>query len=249
MVLIPAGEFEMGSISGESDEKPAHTVYLDAFYIDKYEVTNEQYRKFVRATGYKEPTGYKLMNEQWKSGFKPWSEHNFGGDKNPVVCVTWEDANAYCKWAGKRLPTEAEWEKSARGKLEGKIYVWGDNFPPLKNAGNFDDENAVDKDVITGYNDGYAFTAPVGRFTPNGYGLFDMAGNVWEWVADWYSKDYYLNSPKSNPMGPNSGEYHILRGGAWDYSLGRLLRVSVRASSPSVSTWNLGFRCAMDAKP
>jgi formylglycine-generating enzyme required for sulfatase activity len=248
MVLIPAGEFEMGSSEGESDEKPAHTVYLDAFYIDKYEVTNAQYEKFVRATGHNQPDGNKMVKGQWQSGFKPWTDHNFNGNTQPVVCVNWEDAKAYADWADKRLPTEAEWEKAARGKLVGKKYVWGDEWPPPKGAGNFDDENVIDNDVINGYIDGYAYTAPVGQFNPNGYGLYDMAGNVWEWCADWYDSSYYASSPKSNPNGPSFGEYHILRGGSWDYEVGRYLRVTLRACSPSVATYNLGFRCAIDAK-
>jgi len=125
MVLIPAGEFQMGSDENES-EKPVHIVYLDSFYMDKYEVTNAQYRKFVQATGYKEPG--------------EWWDEDVNGDSQPVGSVSWEDANAYAKWAGKRLPTKAEWEKAARGGLVGKKYVWGDNWPPPEGSGNFVDE-------------------------------------------------------------------------------------------------------------
>jgi formylglycine-generating enzyme required for sulfatase activity len=240
MVLIPAGEFQMGSNDGDSSEKPVHTVYLDDFYMDIYEVTNAQYKKFMDATGHKAPIF--------------WNDPNYNDPKQPVVGVTWEDASAYAKWAGKRLPTEAEWEKAARGGLVGKKYVWGDEWPPPKGSGNFCDETAQktfpDWDIIKGYDDGYADTAPVGKFNPNRYGLYDMAGNVWEWVADWYDQNYYANSPKQNPKGPNSGSYRVLRGGSWQsgsltsYAVGSL-RVAYRAyygPPPSGGSY-VGFRC------
>jgi sulfatase modifying factor 1 len=220
MVLIPAGEFLMGSNDGEDSEKPVHTVYLNDFYMDIYEVTNAQYRRFVQATGHREPEGYGHVNGKWQSvGFKPWSDSNFSGDNQPVVCVSWEDAKAYCDWAGKRLPTEAEWEKAARGGLTGKKYIWGDAWPPPRGAGNFADKTAKtvfsDWSIIEGYDDGYVYPAPVGSFDPNGYGLYDMAGNVWEWCADWYDLGYYAKSPKENPTGPSYGKYRVLRGGSW----------------------------------
>jgi len=248
MVLIPAGEFQMGSNESD-DEKPIHTVYLDAFYIDKYEVTNAQYRKFVKA-GHKEPEGYGYVNGTWQTGFKPWSDSNFKGDNQPVVCVSWEDAKAYADWIGKRLPTEAEWEKAARGGVTGKKYVWGDEFPPSKNAGNFADISAkkvfINWSIIDGYDDGYTYTAPVGSFKPNGYGLYDMAGNVWEWCSDWYDSNYYATSPKLNPAGSASGSYRVLRGGSWlFFRNGSLLRVSNRDyGAPTLLYYKLGFRCA-----
>jgi len=250
MVLIPAGEFQMGSNDGQDDEKPVHTVYLDAFYIDKYEVTNAQYRKFVKATGHKEPEGYGYVNGNWQNGFKPWQDKNFNGDDQPVVCVSWEDAKAYADWIGKRLPTEAEWEKAARGGVTGKKYVWGDEFPPSKNAGNFADISAkkvfTNWSIIDGYDDGYTYTAPVGSFKPNGYGLYDIAGNVWEWCADWYDNNYYATSPKSNPAGSASGSYRVLRGGSWLPSLNDYyLRVSSPTFDvPSNLNYLIGFRCA-----
>jgi formylglycine-generating enzyme len=250
MKLIPAGDFQMGSNDGNDDEKPIHTVYIDAFYMDNYEVTNAQYKKFMDATGHKEPEGYGVTNGNWQ--FKPWSDPNFKGDDQPVVCINQEDAKSYCQWAGKRLPTEAEWEKAARGGVTGKKYVWGDEFPPSKNAGNFADISA--KKVFTnwtpldGYDDGHTYTAPVGSFKPNGYGLYDMAGNVWEWCADWYDSHYYATSPKSNPAGSVSGSMSILRGGSWYQFLNlTYLRVAFRGSSvPTATNSELGFRCAMD---
>jgi len=218
MVLIPAGEFLMGSDEFD-DEKPVHKVYLDDFYIDKYEVTNAQYKKFMDATGHKKP--------------RYWDNPNYNAPDKPVVGVSWEDAAAYARWAGKRLPTEAEWEKAARGGLVGKRFVWGDEWPPPSGAGNFDIGD-----------DGYEYTAPVGKFKPNGYGLYDMAGNVWEWCGDWYDRDYYANSPGRNPKGPSSGEYRVLRGGSWYFNLTNNLRVANRNSLTPVS-WSYyeGFRC------
>jgi len=232
MVLIPAGEFQMGS-NESSNEKPVHTVYLDAFYIDKYEVTNAQYRKFVKAIGRKEPDGYSFVNGTWQNGFKPWSDSNFKGDNQPVVCVSWNDAKAYADWIGKRLPTEAEWEKAARGGLVGKKYPWGDIL-------THDDANYTG----TGGKDIWTFTSPVGSFKPNGYGLYDMAGNVWEWCADWYGSNYHATSPKSNPAGSASGSSRVLRGGSWLDNDDRL-RVAFRNDSGPPALYGIiGFRCA-----
>jgi len=214
MALILAGEFQMGSNDGDSDEKPVHTVYLDAFYIDKYEVTNAQYKKFIDATEYKAPYY--------------WNDSRFNAPNNPVVGVTWYDAKAYADWAGKRLPTEAEWEKSARGGLVGKKYPWGDNVTH-DNANYYDGGNGI---------------SPVGSFKSNGYGLYDMAGNVWEWCADWYDRNYYANSPISNPAGPSSGLHRVLRGGSWGNDNDNL-RVAYRYNNdPARLSSNIGFRCA-----
>ncbi len=211
MVLIPAGEFQMGSNYGDGDEKPVHTVYLDAFYIDKYEVTNAQYKKFMDATGYKAP--------------EYWNDPDLNKPDHPVVGVSWYDAVAYAEWAGKRLPTEAEWEKAARGGLVGKRYPWGDSI-------SHDDANYDG----TGGKDRWEYTSPVGSFAPNGYGLYDMAGNVWEWCSDWYYRFYYFSlyyrfyyfrSPRANPRGPDSGTIKVLRGGSW-VDLVDILRVSLR---------------------
>jgi len=256
MVLIPAGEFEMGDDDFEN-AKPVHTVYLDAFYIDKYEVTNARYWEFVKDTDHKEPEGLIYTNSQWQPGLKPWLDECFNNGNQPVVCIDWEDAMAYAKWAKKRLPTESEWEKSARGGRIGKKFAWGDDWPPPKGAGNFADrtakKNADSVDFINGYDDGHAYTAPVGNFSPNDYGLYDIVGNIWEWCADWYSKNYYANSPRLNPSGPETQHYglgHVLRGGAWLVTNGTRailnnLRVAYRTHDDRCLC-HLGFRCAMN---
>jgi formylglycine-generating enzyme required for sulfatase activity len=206
MIEVPAGEFIMGSNTDQGDEAPRHKVSLDTFYIGKYEVTVQQYLLFCVATG-------RTMPEQ-----PEWNNKN----ELPVVGVKWEDAKAYCDWAGLRLPTEAEWEKAARG-TDGRKYPWGDEE---WNAGgiyrmNFGSSLKGGRPLIEdggGWKeDGYEHTAPVGSF-PEGaspYGALDMAGNVLEWCNDWFDGKYYASSPHSNPRGPASGKYHILRGSAW----------------------------------
>ena len=227
MVLIPAGKFKMGSNDGEDGEKPVHTVYLDAFYMDRYEVTNALYREFMDATGHKAP--------------KYWKDSNFNATNCPVVGVTWHDAKAYAEWAGKRLPTEAEWEKAARGGLGAKKYPWGDSDPDGSQC-NFADKSSgyswSDKRV----DDGYKYTSPVSSYPPNGYGLYDMAGNVWEWCADWYDKEYYASSPRRNPTGPNSGKYRVLRGGSRGSTPNFLRTAARRNYNPSFSSY-YGIRC------
>jgi len=224
MCLIPAGEFQMGSNDGESREKPVHTVYLDGFYIDVYEVTVGQYKKFIQATGHRAPNWSSV------SKYSPTDNH-------PIVYVSWDDAQAYCKWAGKRLPTEAEWEKAARGGLVGKKYPWGDEPP---NAGGKYRANYRVGD--NGTADGYQYCAPVGSFPPNRYGLYDMLGNVLEWCADWYGENYYSSSPRKNPPGPASGSSRVFRSGSCG-AYGNYLRVSIRRESPPDEISSvLGFR-------
>jgi formylglycine-generating enzyme required for sulfatase activity len=227
MVLIPAGDFQMGDSfnEGSSDQRPVHTVYLDAFHIDIYEVTNSQYKKFRDATGYKAPDY--------------WTYLDFNTPNQPVVGVSWYDAKAYAEWAGERLPTEAEWEKAARGSLVGKRYPWGDTLTHDKV--NYDRTGG--KDIWDG-------TSPVGSFPPNGYGLYDMCGNVEEWCADWYGDEYYTNSPRSNPMGlniePGYISYCVLRGGLWRSWAGSLTVAWRGHELPSDSSNSIGFRCVQD---
>ena len=253
MVLISAGTFQMGSTAGDVDEAPVHTVGLDAFYIDQHEVTNAEYRTFGTATGHPPPRGigYTAVYELLKQGYEPWNDPDFNHPDQPVTTVTWFDAAAYCEWAGKRLPTEAEWEKAARGGLEGARYSWG-NAEPNNTTANFADIQTEFEWRSPDVDDRYLFTAPVGTFSPNGYGLFDMAGNVWEWCADWYSSTYYSDlqsaeGPLRNPKGPDTGERRVLRGGTW-YRAAHTIRNAERISDFPDSSLNVvGFRCAKDA--
>ena len=247
MVLIPAGSFEMGSEDADArdDERPVHTVHLDAFYMDKYEVTNAQFKLFVDA------------NPQWQKdriadGFHDgdylddWTGTNYpsGRAEHPVVHVSWHVAMAYAEWAGKRLPTEAEWEYAARGGLAGKKYPWGDDEPTAAYAN---------------YHRNVNDTTPVGRYAANGYGLYDMAGNVWEWCLDAYDEDFYAASDDSRnpiaggevdtfttiPTAPN----RVLRGGSWD-NRATYLRVANRLRfTPTYTGDNIGFRCARSVTP
>jgi len=236
MVLIPAGPFSMGSSSegaeASPDEKPVHTVFLDAYYIDKYEVTNAHYQRFVLETGHPVPFVDKPWAEayNWKGTAYPSGTGNY-----PVVLVTWEDAQAYAAWIKKRLPTEAEWEKAARAHLVGKQYPYGDTLE--MNCANFD-KGFFRKNALN----------PVGSFEPNAIGLYDMAGNVWEWCQDWYDADYYKKSPAQNPRGPAAGLYRVDRGGAWVNDT-NYLRCSQRGkNSPDSKSHITGFRCALSAE-
>ena len=249
MALIPAGKFQMGNMAGDVDEHPIHTVHLDAFYIDVHEVTNAQYLQFVESTGYSPPngTGYTAKYGVLDYNYQPWSDSKFNQPEQPVTNVTWFDAVAYCRWKGKRLPTEAEWEKAALGNLAGTKYPWGNNEPDNRSA-NFSDINTTFEWRSPSVNDGFVFTSPVKSFVPNGYGLFDMAGNVWEWCADWYDVSYYAESDAKNPKGPETGERRVLRGGAW-YRASHSLRTAERVSDYPDSSLNVvGFRCAMDIR-
>ncbi len=217
MVLIPAGSFEMGDALGEgySSELPVHTVHLDAFYMDVCEVTNAQYCVFLNEQGNQTEGELTWLDIGRFACYITMSGDQFvpksGREDHPVIEVTWYGARAYAQWAGKRLPTEAEWEKAARGGLEGKRYPWGDDWDGFKcNHGG--GEGGADE------SDGYYYIAPVGSFPPNGYGLYDMAGNVWERCSDWYDSDYYSKSPDNNPIGPQTGSGHVVRGGSWCFS-------------------------------
>lgn len=303
MVWIPAGGFTMGGVGDDipQDELPLHDVKLDGFWIDKYEVTNEEFAKFVKATGYVtvaerplsakttpgllpefEGKGISLCfrtpqpGEQVDSSLQWWEpviganwQHPTGAgsdikgkEKHPVIHVCHEDAMAYCKWAGKRLPTEAEWEYAARGGLIAKPLVWGQETKPggkwMANTwqGRFPAERRVE--------DGFDGTAPVGSFPPNNYGLYDMAGNVWEITADWYRPDTYAllaknpdRNARRNPKGPDTsydpdepGAWKkTTRGGSWmcadNYCRG--YRPSARMKTATdTGLQNTGFRCVKD---
>jgi len=236
MVQIPAGWFLMGSPYPGLQ----HKVWVDAFLIDRCEVTNAQYEKFMKATGHKAPVD--------------WNNDNFNKPDHPVAGVSWFDAEAYAKWAGKRLPTEAEWEKAARGGLVGKIYPWGDSISHDNANDSFEPQYGG-----TGGRDRWAYTSPVGSFPPNGYGLYDVAGNASEWCADWYHEDYYRSSPERNPKGPETGSGFALRPKRFDvWFVGRVLRGgALRCASrsrwppnyteyPNLLLEEVGFRCARD---
>ncbi|WKZ35353.1 MAG: SUMF1/EgtB/PvdO family nonheme iron enzyme [Anaerolineales bacterium] len=228
LMYIPAGEFTMGSNNSEPDEHPAHQVNLDAYWIDQTEVTNEMYAKCVQAT--RCPSLYTTRF------YNPiYIDH-------PVVDITWYVANSYCLWAERRLPTEAEWEKAARG-TDGRIYPWGDETP-ISDFLNF---NSNDSMKVGSYHNGQSV-----------YGVFDIAGNVWEWVADWYDSSYYSISPKSNPMqnqrvylpSGDGGWVKVIRGGSWQSNRTDLSGIpsSDRGKkNPDGSNYLIGFRCAMDA--
>ena len=248
MVLIPGGEFQMGSRDSEADEdeKPVNTVYVDAFYMDKYEVTNAQFKAFVDAN----PRWQKYQTSRaYHDGdyLKPWSGNSYpsGKGSHPVVYVSWYAAMAYAQWAGKRLPTEAEWEKAARGGLVRQNYPWGNGIGSTR--ANF------------GRNVGK--TTPIGSYVPNGYGLYDMAGNVWEWCLDGYDSRFYARSPFRNPIAGDASASQIvnefrrvktsrvLRGGSW-FNSATYLRVANRfRSTPTNTNGIIGFRCAMDVNP
>jgi formylglycine-generating enzyme required for sulfatase activity len=265
MVSLPGGTFRMGDDRGSLlDQRPAHQVVIAPFHLDKYQVTNRQFQLFVDATGYKTTAehqgwGYvfdfdarewvKMNGAYWRKpdGKTPLDEPRFD---HPVTQVSWVDANAFCQWAGKRLPTEAEWEYAARGGLVDNAYPWGEHrLQDGKSMANdwqgwFPRNNTGD--------DGFLLTSPVGSFPANPFGLHDMAGNVWEWCHDWYSSRYYQFSPKDNPQGPDQPETehvgHVIRGGSFlsADNNGGAIRVTVRSYQPEkVSYQDVGFRAVV----
>ncbi len=221
MILIPAGEFLMGA-EGGGDDSPVHKVSLDAFYLDKHPVTNHQYHAYCQETGWRLPEFWGMA--MYRSG-PEFPNH-------PVVGVSWSDARAYAEWAGRRLPTEAEWEYAARGGLVGQAFPHGESIDPS----------------VANYRwSGIGAPVPVGSYPANGFGLHDMCGNVVEWVADVYSADYYESSPPENPPGPRRGKFRVIRGGGW-HSGPSCCRVHFRNALPA--NWKdfaVGFRCARDA--
>lgn len=248
MVYVPAGDFIVGG-------EVTRTVSLGAYWLDRTEVTNEQFKQFADAAGYKTDSekqgwGYDYVGGKWEHvPGQTWMTPNGAGSdiadkmKQPVALVTWNDAAAYCTWAGKRLPTEAEWEKAARG-TDGRTFPWGNVWDATKL--NSCDGNCTYSWKDGGVNDSFAESAPVGSFTQGGspYGAWDMAGNVWEWAADWYAPDYPANLTARNPTGPASGDAKVVRGGAWSIdqsyarTSGRLYVI------PDFRQRSVGFRCA-----
>jgi sulfatase modifying factor 1 len=254
-----------------NDELPPHEVYVDAFYVDKYEVTNRQFKKFVDATSYVTDAerdgdsmvivpadqaeevilgtdiGWKCVKgATWRtpegpgSGLGELMEH-------PVVHVDWNDANAYANWVGKRLPTEAEWEKAARGGTNTN-WFWGDFLGEAGKYQNMYAEHRLDYKYPPEVFDGYDKTSPVGSFLPNGYGLYDTAGNVYEWVHDYYAYDYFSHSPRNNPTGPTSGETRVIKGGCWYLCECYTRPANREGKDPRGHDHGLGFRLALDAE-
>jgi formylglycine-generating enzyme required for sulfatase activity len=224
MVTIAAGPFVRGTTSGGFDEQPQRTIVLDTFSIDRYEVTNYQYQQFVLATGHRKPGPPSRYAK---------SIGKMRGTNQPVVYVSWEDANEYCRWKGKRLPTEAEWEKAMRG-TDGRLWPWGNQEQP--SGANW-----------ARVQDGYEVSARVGSFQADKspYGVMDGAGNVMEWVGDWYSESYYKNSPDRNPLSPEYGTYRVLRGGGYT-TTGADIRITSRTKMvPDFRDETIGFRCAI----
>ena len=241
MVLVPAGTFIMGSPRGKGagDERPQREVHVDALLLDMYEVTNAQFQRFIEAGGYRERRCWSAEGWAWRIQEKVtepryWSsgEHNCGPryPRHPVVGVSWYEAEAYARWAGKRLPTEAEWEKAARG-TDGRTYPWGNEEPTCDRAN---------------YRACGGQTKPVGSCVSgvSPYGAHDMAGNVWEWCADWYGADYYGHSSATNPPGPSSGSSRVLRGGGWNNDPIELRCAYRNYGDPVFRYGSIGFRCA-----
>jgi formylglycine-generating enzyme required for sulfatase activity len=249
LARIPAGEFLMGASDAEEDERPVHRVNISEFFIGRFPVTHDEYARFVRATGHPAPAirGLPLIaaagrDALFKEMAAPYvwekNEPPVGHGSHPIVLVQYDDAFAYCRWLSDsigravRLPTEAEWEKAARGGVEGHRYPWGNDIDPARC--NF----LVDPSVKR-----QRGTRPTGTFPPNPYGLYDMCGNVWEWVSDWYGAEYYGNGDPRDPRGPSSGAMRIVRGGSWVNDDVSMLRCAYRHKvPPDTYAYSVGFR-------
>lgn len=227
LVLIPAGSFLRGTDVGGLDERPPREIFLDAFQIDRYEVTNSQYSQFAAATGHRKagpPSRYAKNVSKMR------------GPNQPAIYVSWDDAVAYCHWKGRRLPTEAEWEKAMRG-TDGRLWPWGNE--ELPDGANW-----------ARVNDGFEASAPAGAFKEDRspYGVMDGAGNVMEWVQDWYSEGYYKEAPEKNPPSPEYGVYRTLRGGGYTTTGGDLRLTSRSKMVPDFRDETIGFRCAVSGE-
>lgn len=236
MIVVPAGSFPMGVPDGDRDggrdEYPRHEVFVDTFAIDKFEVTNSRYLAFVRSTGHRVPQNPKNPARNL------WDGDSISDSlvDRPVINVDWYDAAAYCKWAGKRLPTEAEWEKAAKGTSD-RRFPWGNVEPTAKHL-NYNQRWIGEKTLM-----------PVGSYEAgkSPFGVYDMAGNVWEWVNDWYDAQYYEKSPQKNPQGPEAGVKKVIRGAGWQNET-PTIRIFTRVESdPTVRNESTGFRCASNA--
>lgn len=263
MVLIPGGRFRMGDDKGlYPEEGPAHDVTVSSFWIDATEVTVAEFARFVEEARFRtdaERFGWSgvfdTRSKRWmKVAGADW-RHPEGPDSpparpiEPVTQVSWADAVAYSRWCGKRLPTEAEWERAARGHLRSAPFAWGDQIRPGGHPvanwwqGAFPENDTGE--------DGFRGRSPVGSFPPNGFGLYDVSGNVWEWCSDWFDPHYYRDSPGKNPRGPSTGAERSMRGGSWLCSEDYCARYRVAARShatPDSGLNNLGFRCARSAR-
>ena len=236
MIVIPAGSFPMGvpagARDGGRDEYPRHDVFVDTFMIDKFEVTNGRYLEFVKSTAHRIPQNPRNPTRNLWQGESITDSLN----DRPVINVDWFDAEAYCRWAGKRLPTEAEWEKAAKGTSD-RRFPWGNVEPTSKHL-NYNQQWIGEKTLM-----------PVGSYEAgkSPYGVYDMAGNVWEWVNDWYDAGYYEKSPKKNPKGPDTGAKKVIRGAGWQNET-PTVRIFTRVESdPTVRNESTGFRCATNA--
>ncbi|MDO5576680.1 MAG: formylglycine-generating enzyme family protein [Fibrobacter sp.] len=224
---IPGGKFTMGSSAGEPDEKPEHEVTISSFTLDDNLVTEEQYETCV-ASGKCTPANYNNCLVWSRGKFTPVSVPSaYRNPKFPVVCVSWYQAQAYCRFKGKKLPTEAQWEYASKAG-KNTVYSWG-NTPPSAANCSFLQKGKPQ---------------PVGSYLPNGWGLYDMTGNAWEWVSDFYERDYYSFSEKENPRGPGAGLYRVVRGGGWYSGAGQLKVTNRHWFSPAYPEVSVGFRCA-----
>jgi formylglycine-generating enzyme required for sulfatase activity len=242
MIYIPAGEFTMGSNEGDSDESPKHTVFLDGYWVDKYEVTNKQYASFLSAGNGAHYFALMKINKNNDGSFT--AEVSY--ESQPVIYASYENAQAYAQWRGVSLPTEAQWEKAARGN-DSRIYPWG-NLLESNRANYWESGDLAEKGNIpytspAGYYNGTNWNGYQTKDSPSPYGVYDLAGNVWEWCSDWYQKSYYGQSSAANPSGPGSGSTRVIRGGSWSDEA-YYIRTSARSYRLPFERFNsIGFRC------